>query len=192
MYDKVADLKQEKISPKRSRERDGYTQMSLLDELEKQKTVTVARFEVRINGMKKIRSELIAVASTAGTSFAEMYNKDLSRKILLRHWNNVFDRIPKGLLDSDNTEQLLINIKKANPEIKLREALAIIGFQHLARNNEERYVRNLTESLFSPAQYRRLRQKSREPPNATQLKSLIHVTNTLTEMIPVSIDDYTL
>ena len=192
MYDKVADLKQEKISPKRSRERDGYTQMSLLDELEKQKTVTVARFEVRINGMKKIRSELIAVGSTAGTSFAEMYSKDLSRKILLRHWNNVFDRIPKVLLDSDNAEQLLINIKKANPEIKLREALAIVGFQHLASNNEERYVRNLTESLFSPAQYRRLRQKSREPPNATQLKSLVHVTRTLTEMIPVSIDDYTL
>ncbi len=191
MYDKVADLKQERVSPKRSREKDGYTQMNLLDELEKQKTVTVARFEVRLNGLKKIRSELAAVGVTSGTTFKELYSTDLSRKVLLRHWNNVFDRIPKGLLDSDTAEHLLINSKKANDDIKMMEALARVGYAYLLKDKDERYIRNLLEGLFSPSQYRRFRQKSREPPNPSQLKTLIHVTNTLTAMKPVSVEDYT-
>lgn len=192
MYDKIADLKQEKVSPRRSREKDGYTQMSLLDELEKQKTVTVARFEVRLNGLKKIRSELAAVGIASGTTFKELYSTDLSRKVLLRHWNNVFDRIPKGLLDSDTAEHLLINSKKANDDIKMMEALARIGYAYLLKDKDERYVRNLLEGLFSSSQYRRFRQKNREPPNPSQLKTLIHVTDTLTAMKPVSIEDYTL
>ena len=192
MYDKVADLKQEKVSPKRSREKDGYTQMSLLDELEQQKRVTVARFEIWLNGVKKIRAELAAIGSTSDITFKEMFKTDISRKILLRHWNNVFDRIPKALLDTETPEQLLLNITKANPDVKAREALAIMGMQLLAAKHEERYVRNLIEGLFTPAQYRRLLQKSREPPSPTQLKTMIQVTNTLTALKPVRIDDYTL
>jgi hypothetical protein len=191
MYDKVADLKQEKVSPKRSREKDGYMQMSLLDDLEKQKTVTVARLEVRLNGLKKIRSELTAVGFSDDTSFNAMFSSDLSRKVLLRHWKNIFDRIPKALLDSDDAEHLLINTKKANDSMKLTEALARVGYAYLRKEKDERYVRNLAEGLFSPSQYRRFKQKSREPPNPTQLKTLIHVTNTLTAMKPVSIEDYT-
>lgn len=192
MYDKVADLKQEKISPKRSREKDGYTQISLLDKLDNQKRVTVARFEVRLNGVRKIRSELIAIGSASGITFKELFSIEISRKLLLRHWNNVFDRIPKALLDTDTPEQLLLNVTRAEPDIKAREALAIVGLKLLANNHDERYIRNLMEGLFTPSQYRRLRQKCREPPNATQLKTLIQVTETLTAMKPVSIDDYTL
>lgn len=192
MYDKVADLKQSKVSEKRSYEKDGYIQLNLLDELDKHRSTTVARFEVRLNGMKKIRNELKAISSTSDITFKELFCTDISRKILLRHWNNVFDRIPKALLDTDTPEQLLLNIAKSDPVMKAREALAIMGLKLLANNHEERYVRNLMEGLFTPSQYRRLRQKSREPPNATQLKTLIQVTNTLTAMTPVNIDDYTL
>lgn len=192
MYDKVADLKQEKVSPKRSREKDGYVQMSLLDELDRRKSVTVARLEVRLNGLRKIRNELAAVGVTSGTTFKEMYSTDISRKLLLRHWNNVFDRIPKGLLDSDTAEHLLINTKKANDDMKLTEALARVGYAYLKKDHDERYVRNLVEGLFNQSQYRRFKQKSREPPNPTQLKTLLHVTNILTAMKPVSIEDHTL
>lgn len=192
MYDKVADLKQEKKSPKRSFEKYGYTQMSLLDELEKQKPVTVARFEVRFNGLRKIRSELSAVGVDSGTTFKEMYNTNISRMILLRHWHNIFDRIPKALVDTDKVEDLLVSTKKANPDMTLRDALATIGYSYLRSNQDERFVRNLVEELFTPSQYRRFKQRSREPPNATQLKTLVQVTNTLTAMKPVSIDDYTL
>ncbi|MEX0881586.1 MAG: hypothetical protein WDZ34_01790 [Candidatus Saccharimonadales bacterium] len=191
MYDKIADLKQSKVSEKRSYEKDNYTQLSLLDELEKKKPVTVARFEVRLNGKRKIRNELSAIGITDnGLTFKEMFSTDISRKMLLRHWNNIFDRIPKVPLDGDTPEQLLLNITKAEPDMKAREALAVVTLKLLSKDHEERYIRNLMETLFSPSQYRRLRHKSREPPNATQLKTLIHVTNALRAMTPVSIDDY--
>lgn len=192
MYDKIADLKQEKKSPKRSYEKDGYIQMSLLDELERQKPVTVARFEVRFNGLRKIRSELKAVGIDSGTTFKEMYSTNISRKVLLRHWHIIFDRIPKALVDTDKAEHLLVNTKKANPDMTLRDALATIGYLYLRSNQDERYVRNLAEELFTPSQYRRFKQRSREPPTSTQLKTLIHVTNNLTAMMPVSTNDYTL
>jgi hypothetical protein len=192
MYDKVADLKQERVSPKRSREKDGYVQMYILEEIEKRSALTVARLEVRLNGLKKIRNELTAINATCDTTFKEMFSSTISRRILLRHWNNVFDRIPKGLLDSDNAEHLLINDKKSNENMKLTEALARIGYAYLRNDKDERYVRNLLEGMFNQSQYRRFKQKSRAPPNPTQLKTLLHVTDTLTAMKPVSIEDYTL
>lgn len=192
IYDKVADLKQERISPKRSREKDGYIQMNLLDELERQKSVTVTRLEVRLNGLRKIRSELAKVGITHDTTFQEMFSSNTSQKLLLRHWQNIFERIPKGLLDSDTAEHLLINDKKANESMKMTEALARVGYAYLRDGKDERYVRNLLEGLFNPSQYRRFKQKSREPPNPTQLKTLLHITKTLTRMSPVSIEDYTL
>ena len=190
MYDKVADLKQEKVSPKRSQEKDGYSQLNLIDLLENKKSLTIARFEVRLNSSKKIRAELEAVGFFGGITFCELYSIDLARKILIKHWINVFNKIPKALLDTDTPEQLLLNITKANPDIKAREALALVGVLLLAKDKDERYLRNLLEGLFTSSQYRRLKSKSREPPKATQLRTLIKVTDTLTEMKPVSIEYY--
>lgn len=192
MYDKIADLKQERKSPKRSREKDGYVQMKIIDTFDKNSAITVARFEVRINGLKKIRRELANAGITCDTTFREMFSSNNSRKIMLKHWNHIFERIPKGLLDSDEAEDLLINITKANQGIKLKEAFALVGEIYLLKNSDERYIRNLAEDLFTPSQYRRFRQKGREPPNPTQLKTLLHVTNTLTAMKPVSIDEHIL
>lgn len=190
MYDKIADLKQEKISPKRSREKDGYVQMTLLEQLDIQNKVTVARFEVRINGLRKIRHELSALGIETGTTFSEMYNSNISRNLLLRHWANVFNRIPKALLDSDSAEHLLINTKQANDSMKLTETLARIGYAYLIKDHDERYIRNLVEGLFNQSQYRRFKQKSREPPDPTQLKKLMHITNILAAMKPLSISDF--
>lgn len=190
MYDKVADLKQEKVSPKRSHEDNGYAQMNLLDVLEASKSVSVARYEVRLNSVRKIRAELNAVGFFGGITFRELYSINLARKVLLKHWNNVFTKIPKALLDTDTPEQLLLNITKANPDIKAREALAIMGMRLLTNGADERYTRNMLEGLFTPSQYRRLKQKGREPPKPTQLRTLLEVTNTLTAMKPINIEDY--
>ena len=189
-YDKVADLHQEKVSPKRSYENDGYVQMDLLDELDKQKKVSVARMEVRINGLVKLRQELKAVGVETDTTFKELFNTDISRKILLRHWSNVFDKIPKIPLDSDSPESLLINVAKANPDLTLKQALAVAHYQTMLKDHDERYIRNLAEGMFNPSQYKRFKQKGREPPDPTQLKTLLYVTDTLTAMRPVSIADY--
>ncbi len=189
MYDKVADLKQEKISPKRSQEKDGYTQMKLLEELEKQKALTIARFEVRLNGVRKIKSELTSTGIKTDLSFKEMFSSEISKKILLRHWGNIFAKIPKSALDTDTPESQLVNIAKSNPRLTLTQALASAHYQSLLKGNSERYIRNIAEQLYSPSQYRRFKQKSREPP-PSQLKSLVQITNTITEMKPTMIENY--
>lgn len=189
-YDKVADLHQEKVSAKRSYEKDGFVQMSLLDELEKQKKVSVARVEIRINGLVKLRNELKAVGIESGTTFKEMFSTDISKKVLLRHWHNVFEKIPKIPLDSDDPESLLVNVSKANPDLTLIQAMAVAHYQTMLKHHDERYIRNLAEGLFNQSQYRRFKQKGREPPSPTQLKTLLYITDTLTAMKPVSIVDY--
>lgn len=189
-YDKVADLHQEKVSPKRSYEKDGYVQMDLLDELDKHKKVSVARIEVRINGLVKLRQELKAVGVETDTTFKELFSTDISRKVLLRHWGKVFEKIPKIPLDSDTAESLLINVAKANPNLTLIQAMAVAHYQTMLKDHDERYIRNLAEGMFNPSQYKRFKQKGREPPDPTQLKTLLFVTDTLTAMKPVSIADY--
>ena len=194
-YDKVADLRQNKISEKRSYEKSGYTQLSLLDELEKQKTVTVARLEIRLNGVAKLRKELnlVGVDST-DLSFRTLFSTNISRKVLLRHWQNIFDGLPKApFVALDSVEQNLIAYKQAYPHAKPAETtfavmLAMIRKEH----DDERYVRNIIEELFGKHTYYRHKRNGRSPPTNTQLKTLLLIQDTLTAMKPVSIDDYTL
>lgn len=194
-YDKIADLHQNRVSEKRSYEKGGYTQLSLLDELEKQKMVSVARFEIRLNGIAKLRKELnvIGVDST-DLSFHTLFNADISRKVLLRHWQNIFDELPKApFAVIDSAEQNLIAYKQAYPNAKPAEAsfavmLAMIRKDH----DDERYVRNIIEELFGKHTYYRYKHSGHLPPTKTQLKTLLLIEATLIEMKPVSIDDYIL
>jgi len=194
-YDKVADLRQTKVSEKRSYEKSGYTQLSMLDELEKQKTVSVARFEVRINGVAKLRKELEAIGvDSTDLSFRSLFSTEISRKVLLRHWKNIFDELPKTPYATlDTVEQNLIAFKQTYPYAKpavtsMSVMLAMLRKDH----DDERYVRNLVEELFGKHTYYRYKRNGRSPPTKTQLKTLLLIEATLTAMTPVSIDDYTL
>jgi hypothetical protein len=194
-YDKVADLRQTRVSEKRSYEKNGYTQLNLLDELEKQRTVSVARLEIRINGVAKLRKELnvIGVDSTDLT-FRHLFSTDTSRKVLLRHWKNIFDELPKAPFAVIATvEQNLIAYKQAYPYAKPAETSFAVMLAMIRKDHaDERYVRNVIEELFGKHVYYRYKRCGRSPPTQTQLKTLLHIEATLTEMKPVSIDDYTL
>ena len=114
--------------------------------------------------------------------------------MLLRHWKNIFDELPKApFAVIDSAEQNLIAYKQAYPHAKPAEVsfavmLAMIRKDH----DDERYVRNVIEELFGKHTYYRYKRNGRSPPTKTQLKTLLLIEATLTEMKPVSIDDYTL
>lgn len=191
MYDKVADLKQSKVSERRSYEKYNYTQLSLLDELEKHKNVTIARFEIRLSSMHKIRKELCANGIAEDLSFYHLFSTDISRKILLRHWQNIFDRIQIIDTLADTATQLLLAYKQAKPDMKFAQASALTIMQLLRKEApSERAVRNLIEGLFNREQYYRLKKLSYVPPNKAQLKELLYIAETLKTMTPVSIDKY--
>ena len=194
-YDKVADLRQNRVSEKRSYEKGGCTQLNMLDELEKQKTISVARFEVRLNGVVKIRKELTAVGiDSVDLSFRTLFNIDIPRKILLRHWNNIFDELPKApFAVIDSAEQNLIAYKQAYPYAKLAETSSAVMLAMIRKDHsDERYVRNLIEELFGKDTYYRHKRNGCSPPTKTQLKTLLQIRTALTEMSPVNISDYTL
>ncbi len=193
-YDKVADLRQTKVSEKRSYEKNGYTQLSLLDELEKQKTVSVARFEIRINGLAKLRKELEAVgADSSDLSFRHLFSTVTSRKILLRHWDNIFDLLPKASFAVlETVEQNLLAYKQTYPYAKPAEtSFAVILAMIRKEHSDERYVRNLIEELFGKHTYYRYKRNGRSPPTKTQLKTLLLIEATLKTMMPVSMEEYT-
>ncbi len=191
MYDKVADLKQERISTKRSHEDSGYVQMNLLDDLLQKRHISIARFEIRINSAKKIRKELKEVGVFGDTTFYELFSTDISRKLLLKHWGNIFDRIPKAQVIDDTAENMLVTYKQTNPNMKFAEASRTVLFKMLRKEIvDERYIRNLIDELFGKHTYNRYKLNGREPPNPTQLKTLLKITNSITAMTPVSVVDY--
>lgn len=193
-YDKVADLRQNKVSEKRSYEKNGFMQLSLLDELEKQRTVTVGRFEIRINGMAKLRKELKAVnIDSSNLTFRHLFNTDISCRILLRHWKNIFDALPKApFAVIETVGQNLIAYKQAYPYAKPAEtAFAVLLAVLRKDHDDERYVRNLIEELFGKHIYYRYKRNGRSPPTKTQLKTLLQIEATLMAMNPVSIEEYT-
>ncbi len=191
MYDKVADLKQERVSTKRSHEDSGYVQMDLLDELLKQRSLSIARFEIRINSVRKIRKELESVGIFGGTTFFELFNTDTSRKLLMKHWGNIFDRIPKAQVIDDTAENMLVTFKQTKPDMKFTEASRTVLFSMLRKEiADERYIRNLIDELFGKHTYSRYKLNGREPPSPTQLKTLLKITNSITAMTPVSVVNY--
>lgn len=191
IYDKVADLRQAKVSEKRSVEKYNQSQIELVEELEKYTNVTIPRFEIRLNDKRKIRSELKAINASEDLRFCYVFNSDISRDILLRHWNKIFDQIPKAEMVADTATQILVSLKQANTDMKFAEASSLTLMKLLRKEaQDERTVRNLIESLFNKSQYTRLKNNGRFPPTKTQLKSLLQITKTITTMTPVNMEDF--
>lgn len=190
-YDKVADLKQAKVSERRSIENDSYSQLNLLDEFEEHKNVTIFRFEVRLGNRQKIRKELKAISADDDLHFYHLFSTDISRKILLLHWQNIFNRIQVSETVTNTAMQILVSYKQSSPDMKFAEASALTLMRLLRQElHEERAVRNIIEGLFGTAQYYRLRNRSRDPPDKSQLKDLLYIEKTLTAMTPVSVTNF--
>lgn len=191
IYDKVADLRQAKVSEKRTVEKYSQSQIHLVEELEKYPNVTIPRFEIRLNNKRKIRSELKAINVGEDLRFSHVFSTDISRGILLRHWSKLFDQIPKAEMVTDTVTQMLVSLKQANPDMNFARTSSLILMTLLRKEaQDERTVRNLVEGLFSKSQYTRMKNNGRLPATKTQLKSLLQITETITAMTPVSIADF--
>jgi hypothetical protein len=188
LYDKIADLKQARVSEKRAIETGNYMQLSLLDELDKKSPISVARFEVRLNGKVKIRNELNKCSiKLEKLSFDNLFNQNVCRKVLLLHWQNIFDSIPKIPLDSDTPEKLFLEIIK-DENVKPRQALSMLGYALLTKDEDQRYLRNIIDEKFGRHVWNRLKDL-RAPPDKSQLKTLLAITTIIDEMKPVDIEE---
>lgn len=188
IYDKLADLRQSKKSEKRTQEKDNYVQLDILDTIARQQPVAVMRYEVRLNGKKKITSSLEAVGFEQPLTFKSAFSSDLAKKILEHHWQNFYTNIPKLALDTDKPDKILANILQS-PDLKgPRQAAAQLGMIWLLSNSEQRYARTLFEERFGTHAWSRLKPLTKQP-DKVQYKSLLGIKQSLEHFEPTKIED---
>lgn len=190
MYDKVADLRQAKVSEKRTHGKDNYTQLNLINEFDKHPNITIPRWEIRLNNRRRIRQELKTIGVNENLQFSHLFSSDISRKVLLLHWQKIIDQIPHSEVNADTASQILVACKQSDPNMKFSKASALTLMQLLRNEQNERAVRNIIEGLFGREQYYRLKKRTRNPVQKIESKDLQHITETLTAMTPVSIADF--
>lgn len=101
VYDKVADLKQARTSPKRAFEDDPEDQLNLFTEL-KQAQLQVLRLEIRLNTRRKIEDILKKLNETHPPTFCELFSKRIAQKVLLYFWSELMAEHGMGcILEAD-------------------------------------------------------------------------------------------
>lgn len=191
-YDKIADLKQSKRSEKRAIEYDNKCQLELLDYLQKKRNLAILRFEIRLNSAREIRNNLKKIGlDNSDLSFKRLFLSDISRFVLTHWWEEIYNKIPKALLDCDTPENFYIGVLQDSQATPLR-VLATLGAYHQARMPyyDERFMRELFDRRFKPGSWNRTRELLLESETPKNLRHLIHIGNTIREMKTIKISDY--
>ena len=153
-YDKMKDLQQAKKSDKRAIEKDNAVQLNLLDALKKKSPLEVLRVEIRLNKRQKIRHILKKVGKEVEPSFINLFNQNLSKKILLFYLETLEDAYPPLLMYPQNTpEKFFTGLLVANPKIKLMPAIKMVGLRALLDEVGVRGFRELTKRYKNSSWY---------------------------------------
>lgn len=185
LYDKVADLKQSKVSEKRSTERDNYIQMNLLDMLEETKPLSVLRFEIRLGKKRLIKNRLEDIGVTNELTFSRLFSQEIAQKVLQQHWKHFFGQISLVSLDADSPDKLLANILKSD-NLRPRQALAQLGYTILRDTTDARYVRTLLEDRFGKHVWPQVKKLAVDIPK-TQYKALLAIDDALAKFEPTKL-----
>ena len=188
LYDKIADLRQERISPKRSQERDGYTQLSLLDEIDKPSPLSVLRYEIRLNGKKKIETALAGVGYKDALSFRQLFSSDISKRLLQDHWLRFFENLPLIPLDAPTPDKLLANILQSESITRPAQAAAALGMNLLMAGSDARYARSLFEDRFGKHVWSRVKHLA-TPPRKVQYQSILRLNSAIQDFMPTRLEN---
>lgn len=160
-YDKLKDLLQAKKSQKKAIEPDSAIQLNLFGKENRKEPFEVLRMEVRLNKRDKIRRLFKEIEIDVGTKFVDVFNSDVSQKVLLHYIGMMKNKYPLLSNIKLNKEQLLMQIIADNPNIKVRKALMIVGAKFLFDEVGVRQFRELIRSFGARTWYS-LRNELRE------------------------------
>jgi len=148
-YDKVQDLKQAKVSYKRTVEgEDNLCQAGLYERIEAYRRATspyeVLRFEVRLNRRPKIGQILKKVGEEVGEmNLEQLFSERISKKVLLYYLKELEQGYPApslfGMSESEE-KRALTAMPICNPKAKHATILASIGYTALLKCNSPREV----------------------------------------------------
>lgn len=191
LYDKLADIKQAKLSDKRAIESDNYTQLNLFDTYQPKKPFEVLRIEVRLGSRKKIKQTLKkhSMAHKA-LNFSELFSKGLSQKILLATVAEIELAYPNILKHpTKSLQERYIEMQLHNPKTSNSQILKLIGIQMLLAECGVREFRKSSTNL-SNRQWYRLNKEMKELKTGKQIEVFEHLKNEIIEFSKVALSDY--
>lgn len=188
LYDKISDLQSGTRSDGHAREQDNYVQKELLDSLKSHPGLMVARFEVRLNGKRKIRLTLQQVGlQDTGITIKDLFKVEVARSILVYKWRLIVDNIPASALLTQSPDLLFTEIIK-EPNINLRGAIDAFFMAQMLSSSDNRHVRNMIEDRFGKHAWNKLKD-SRGPPAIGLIKSLSEAGKQIENMKPAVYED---
>ncbi len=145
IYDKIPDLMKDK---KRAIDKDQTLyQKSLFVELNTENEILeIMRIEVRIGNKQKLNSILCGVGYPKNLTFKEIFNSDISKKVITDYWNKIIKERNLGVFSvSVSTKDVLQNLLLADEKLKPKQAVYLLGLYMLSK--DENGIRQLRTIL---------------------------------------------
>lgn len=191
-YDKLKDLKQAKISEKKSIEKDNYIQLNLFKETKITEPFEVLRMEIRLNKKQKIKHVLGLLKIDTEPTFINLFNKSISQKVLLYYWQKIMSKYPAVIAyKPKDKKDLLAELMVNNPHLSLKKINETVGAKSSIDEMGIREYREMTKKYGKTGWYRLNKElKSIKLSKNYQYQPFKNINNALSEFRPLKLVDF--
>jgi hypothetical protein len=160
-YDKLAEFRRSRTSPKGLFEKDYYCQLSLFDEYTPPPPFEVIRLEVRYIDRKTIKSNLhrAGITYTNELTFIELYSEQTAKAMLLHELAQVETATPNIMLADPNLERFVADLVANNPNAQRNAFIYAVGLKVMLEQLGSRGTRSILNANSS--QWSRLTAKTK-------------------------------
>lgn len=172
-YDKIKDMKQAKISEKRSVEKDYTIQRDLFTEKSLMKPVEVLRMELRIGNRTKLKNLIKSLDIICPMDFQNLFCQDIAQKLLLHFWKTISEDMPVLALSHFKPEDVYYALmREAEGKAKPAKLLQQIGALAVINNVGMRGLHSLVSCHSNTRTWQRMKKEI----EATDLSSRMKYT----------------
>jgi len=179
-YDKVAELQQANISPKRSIEPHAFKQKELLEKLLTHRPLDIFRYEVRLANRTKIKRLLPGLGTW---DFQTLFSSTISQEILTGYWDHFSENTDLLSLDPSKPMELLQNYLTENPSASIQDALKATASMLIVNQAGHRQLQQLVNKTSGPHTWYRLKPSLRQS-NGHRYKSFQTISRELSCFVP--------
>lgn len=131
-YDKLADLRQARISDKRAIEQDNGIQLNLFDQIKKstnRRPFEVLRMEVRLNKRQTIKARFKKLGIDEPITFRGLFRQHIAQMVLLSYLDQSTEEPTLFSYQPTNESDLLSELRVKNPTFSPAKLLALYGLR---------------------------------------------------------------
>lgn len=141
-YDKIADLKKSEDRAMEKHDREYNLQMDIFEAIREEKPFEVLRLEFRLKNRKKMQSLFQSLGIKSDLSFASLFSKKTSQRLLLHYWNGIYDELRPVLLQEITPPEQFTLIAKQRKQWTGHHVLLLIAVCAMIRAEGHRKTRN--------------------------------------------------